>query len=167
MSGPVDERNALLRALDSQRRHVIGTVEALHGDQLRTATLPSGWTPLGLVRHLTLSDERYWFDSIVGGEPLDWFPEGPGADWVVDPSESADDVVAAYRDQIRVSNGWIERTDIDAPPRRPDPAWAEWGIDFPDLRTVMLHMIVETATHAGHLDVAVELIDGRQHLVLD
>jgi hypothetical protein len=52
-------------------------------------------------------------------------------------------------------------------PRQPDPHWQEWGIDFPDLRFIMLHVIKETACHAGHLDAARELIDGRQWIVLD
>jgi hypothetical protein len=32
---------------------------------------------------------------------------------------------------------------------------------------IVVHMLVETATHAGHLDAAAELLDGRQHLVVD
>lgn len=166
MSAPRVERDALRRALDAQRAHVLAVVDGLGDTPLRTATCPSGWTPLGLVQHLTLADERYWFASIVGGEPLDWFPPGPGADWAVAPDAPAASIIDAYRDQIRVSNRWIEATDIAAPPRRRDPLWAEWGVDFPDLRTILLHLIVETATHAGHLDVAVELVDGRQHLVM-
>ena len=39
-------------------------------------------------------------------------------------------------------------------------------MDFPDLRTILLHMIVETSVHAGHLDTTRELIDGRQWIVL-
>ena len=38
-------------------------------------------------------------------------------------------------------------------------------VDFPDLRYSMLHMIKETATHAGHLDAAAEILDGRQWMV--
>ena len=39
-------------------------------------------------------------------------------------------------------------------------------MDFPDVRSVVMHMITETAVHAGHLDAVRELIDGRQWLVL-
>ena len=39
-------------------------------------------------------------------------------------------------------------------------------MDFPDLRYIMLHMITETACHAGHLDAARELIDGTQWIVV-
>ncbi len=60
----------------------------------------------------------------------------------------------------------ITATPLDMPPRQPDPSWKDWGIDFPDLRFIMLHMIKETACHAGHLDAVRELLDGRQWIVL-
>ena len=42
-----------------------------------------------------------------------------------------------------------------------------WGANFQNVRVVVAHMIVETATHAGHLDATAELLDGRQQLVMD
>jgi hypothetical protein len=42
----------------------------------------------------------------------------------------------------------------------------EWGKRFTSLRVVMLHVLKETAGHAGHLDAAAELLDGRQWIVL-
>jgi hypothetical protein len=121
---------------------------------------------LGLVKHLTLADERYWFRCVMGGESVDYFPERPGGDWLVAPAESRGEIVAAYRDEIVRANELITNTPLDAPPRRRDPLWHEWGQDFPDLRFIVLHMIVETATHAGHLDAVCELIDGRQWIVV-
>ena len=60
----------------------------------------------------------------------------------------------------------IVATPLDMPPRQPDSWWQEAGIDFPDLRYIMLHVITETSVHAGHLDAVRELIDGRQWIVL-
>ena len=57
----------------------------------------------------------------------------------------------------------VVATDV---PAQRDPQWDEWGIDFPTVRAIMLHMIVETSTHAGHLDATRELLDGKQHMVL-
>ena len=70
------ETELLLRFLNGQRRHVLGILEDLPEEQLRRPVLPSGWNCLGLVKHLALSDEHYWFRSVVGGEPFDFFPEG-------------------------------------------------------------------------------------------
>ena len=160
------EAELLRDFLDQQRNHVLGILEGLTDEQLRRPVLPSGWNCLGMVRHLALADEHYWFRSVVAGESFDFFPEGPNAEWLLGPGESAGDVFARYRDEIERSNAVIAGTALDAPPRQPDPQWQEWGIDFPDLRFIMLHVMKETACHAGHLDAVRELIDGRQWIVL-
>jgi Protein of unknown function (DUF664) len=47
------ERDVLLATLAAQRAHVLSTLDGLSDEALRRAVLPSGWTCLGLVRHLT------------------------------------------------------------------------------------------------------------------
>ena len=69
--------------------------------------------------------------------------------------------------EIERSNAIIATTPLDMAPRQPDLGWGEWGNQFSDLRVVMLHVLKETACHAGHLDAVTELIDGRQWIVLD
>lgn len=167
MSSSGTREKVLLKAhLDSQRRHVLGAIEGLSDEQLRRPVLPSGWHCLGMLKHLALSDEHYWFRCVVAGEPLDFFPEGPNADWQVGADESADDIVALYRDEIARSDAVLATAHPDDPPQQPDAEWASWGLDFPDVRSILLHVITETAVHAGHLDAVLELIDGRQWVVL-
>jgi hypothetical protein len=48
---------------------------------------------------------------------------------------------------------------LDAPPARWPDYFGDWKLR--DLREIILHVITETATHAGHLDAARELLDGR------
>lgn len=160
------ETEALKESLDSQRNHVFGILDGLSDEQLRRPVLPSGWTCLGMIKHLALADEHYWFQCIVGGESFDYFPKGPDAEWQLGPGESAQDVFRLYQDEIQRSNEIIAATGIDTRPRQLDPRWGEWGQRFTSLRVVMLHMIVETANHAGHLDAAAEIIDGRQWVVI-
>jgi hypothetical protein len=160
------ERELLLSRLAGQRRHVLTQLEGLSDEQLRRPVLPSGWSCLGLVRHLTLSDERYWFEVVVAGEPLDFWPEGHNGDWRVDPDEPAADVLGAYRSAIARSDQIIAARRLDDPPEQPEDWWGDAGLSFPDMRTVLVHVLVETAVHAGHLDAVRELLDGRQHLVL-
>jgi hypothetical protein len=160
------EREVLLDRLAGQRRHVLTQLDGLSEDQLRRPVLPSGWSCLGLVRHLTLSDERYWFEVVVAGGPLDFWPEGENGDWRVEPDEPAAEVLAAYDRAIARSDAIIAARRLDDPPARPEDWWADAGLRFPDLRTVVVHVLVETAVHAGHLDAVRELLDGRQHLVL-
>ncbi len=160
------ERALLLSRLAAQRRHVLAQLEGLGDEQLRRPVLPSGWTCLGLVRHLTLSDERYWIEVVVSGRPLDFWPDGDGGDWVVDADEPGQAVLDAYVAAIASSDAIIAELSLDDPPAAPEAWWPQAGLAFPDLRSVLVHLIVETATHAGHLDAVRELIDGRQHLVL-
>ena len=166
MPGDSSERALLLNRLDAQRQHVLSQLDGLTDEQLRRLMLPSGWSCLGLVRHLTLSDERYWFDVVVAGRPLDFWPEGDRGDWRVDPTEPAAAVVQAYRAAIACSNQIITEMALDDAPAQPEDWWGPAGLDFPDLPTVMVHVMIEIATHAGHLDAVRELLDGRQHLVL-
>ncbi len=167
MGGGDATRGALVRSLDAQRHHALGIVDGLSEAQLHEPVLPSGWSCVGLINHLAVDVERYWFSCIIGGAPSD---EDDDADqdatrnWRVARTESADEVLARYRHEIDVSNGVIAATDLEAAPARRDDWWGEWKV--PDLRFVLLHVIAETACHAGHLDAARELTDGRLWLEL-
>ena len=160
------ERIRLLDHLAGQRRHVLAQVEGLSEEQLRRPVLPSGWSCVGLVRHLTLSDERYWFEVVVAGGPLDFWPEGANGDWQVQPDEPVADVIEAYRSAITRSDEVVSARALDEAPEQPEDWWEEAGLHFPDLRSVLVHVLVETSVHAGHLDAVRELLDGHQHLVI-
>jgi len=78
-TGPEDvEKQALPAFPDAQRASVLAIVADLAEDTLRTPVLPSGWTPLGMVKHLG-SAERHWFGRIAAGSAgdLPW-PDMPG-----------------------------------------------------------------------------------------
>ena len=118
------------------------------------------------MRHLTLSDERYWFGVVMAGHALDFWPEGDNADWHVADDEPAAAVVGEYAAAIEHSDAIIARLRLDDPPAQPEEWWADAGLSFPSLRAVLLHVVVETATHAGQLDAVRELLDGKQYIVL-
>jgi len=163
-----NETELLVGFLDSQREHVLGILDGLSESELRRAVLPSGWSSLGLVKHLALGVEHYWIRCIVAGESLEFFAEHgleDQGDWRVSPSETPDEILGLYRAEIARSNEIIRATPLDAPPSQRDPGWGEWNIS--DLRFILLHLIEETACHAGHLDAVRELIDGRQWLTFE
>jgi hypothetical protein len=164
MVAMADERQALIRALDIQRHHVLGILDGLTEEQLHRPVLPSGWSCLGLVHHLAVGVEHYWFRCIAGGEPTDVLPQGPGADWVVGPDQSGESVLGLYRQETALADRVIAATPMDAPPRQRDEWWGDW--DVPDFRFILVHVITEVACHAGHLDAAVELLAGRQWIVV-
>jgi hypothetical protein len=157
-----DETEALLASLNAQREHVLGALEGLSEDALRRPALPSGWTPLGLVQHLALEVEQFWFRGAVAGEPITLTSADEA--WQVPPGVSSAAVLDRYRDEIARANTIIAVTPADAMPKW----WPDFFRDFParPLRKTILHVITETATHAGHLDAFRELVDGGQWLVL-
>ncbi|MDQ2847857.1 MAG: DinB family protein [Actinomycetota bacterium] len=161
------ERTTLLSHLTAQRNHVLDTVDGLTDDELRRPLLPSGWTCLGLIRHLTLDGERFWFRGPVAADPvvIEAVENGPDDGWQVAASVPADAVLEEYRQEIERSNEIVAGTALDSPPSWwPASLFDGWRVD--NLREIILHMIAETACHAGHLDAARELLDGRQWLVL-
>jgi hypothetical protein len=156
------ERQALLSSLNDQRDHVLGILEGLPEEALRRPVLPSGWMCLGLVRHLALDVERFWFGGVVAGEP--GVLESEESAWDVPPGVPAGEVLGLYRQEIARANAIISATPLVSPPVRWPDFFGNWRLD--DLREIVLHVITETATHAGHLDAARELIDGRTWLTL-
>ncbi|HEY7432691.1 MAG TPA: DUF664 domain-containing protein [Streptosporangiaceae bacterium] len=141
------EAALLLYYLEGQRKSVFDVLDGLPDDALRRAVLPSGWTCLGMVQHLAIDDERYWFRWIAAGEHV----EIPAADatWQVPASTPAEAVFDLYRDEIRRANAIIGDTPLDALARARDPQWDVWGWPGPgdvvNLRWIILHMIEETA----------------------
>jgi uncharacterized damage-inducible protein DinB len=159
------ETSALLASLTIQRNHVLGILEGLTDDQLRRPVLPLGWSCLGMVQHLTISDERFWFRGIVGGDSACVSASADEAKaeaiWQVAPDAPAAAVLEAYRQEIELADAVIAATPLDQPPAIwPTEIWPDWRL--PNLRAIILHVITETACHAGHLDAARELIDGHQ-----
>lgn len=89
------EKSALLSSLNNQREHVLGILDGLSEDELRRAVLPSGWTCLGMVSHLAISVEQFWFRGVVAGEPIELM-EDSAAMWQVDPGTRGDAVFEIY-----------------------------------------------------------------------
>ncbi|WP_393063705.1 DinB family protein [Streptomyces sp. LN549] len=163
---PGAEIRALLSSLEGQRRHVLGILEGLDAEALRRPVLPSGWTCLGLVQHLALDVERFWFRAVFTGDAaviaaLDEIDDA----WQVAPGTTGAEVLDRYRAETGLADAVITAAVADAP-----LAWwphAQFGEPhLHTLRDVLLHVITETACHAGHLDAARELLDGRRWLVL-
>jgi uncharacterized damage-inducible protein DinB len=157
------ERTALLAHLNAQRRHIVGILDGLDDDALRRPMLPSGWSCLGLVQHLALDVERFWFRAVAAGEQVA-LEDGDGG-WRAPPDRPSSEVFELYRDEISRADEIVRARRLDAA-----PAW--WpeeifpGLPAEPLRETVLHVITETATHAGHLDAVRELIDGRRWMVL-
>lgn len=149
------EKAALRWFLQAQRDSVLAILAGLDEQALTTPVLPSGWTPLGLIEHLGYA-ERHWFQEVALGtaDPLPFDNEDPP----LVTSRPAEQVFAFYRAQCVRGDEVLAATPLTAAPigKHGDDLDGE----ITDLRRIVLHMIEETARHAGHLDAVRELLDG-------
>ena len=155
------ESETLLSSLANQREHVLGILEGLSEENLQRPMLPSQWTCAGLVHHLAIDVERFWFRAVVPQRPA----HQKGDAWQVPAGLTAGAVLDLYRREVERADAIIAATSLDSPPAWwPDDLFGSWRLG--DVREIVLHVIAETACHAGHLDAARELIDGQQWIVL-
>ncbi|MFD7716827.1 DinB family protein [Streptomyces sp. NPDC059814] len=153
------EREALCGFLDKQRAGLLRkTVGVSDVDARRTPTA-SSLSLLGLLKHSALW-ERRWFQVIVAGRvlPGEW-PEPEERDWDaedfrVGEQDTVKHWTAYFEEQAATSREITAGLELDAPCGRAD-------LMDRNLRWVLLHMIEETARHAGHADIIRESIDGR------
>lgn len=148
--GSGDERELLLQWLGYLRWAVCRKLDGVDDEGAR-------WTPdgaliplLGVVGHLTCVEWR-WIDGGFRGAEVSRSEEEfrPGPDVTVEGA------LGAYRERAAATDAFIRSTDLT---RRSHPgSWAEGH----DLRWVVLHLINETARHAGHADATRELLDGK------
>jgi uncharacterized damage-inducible protein DinB len=155
----------LIDTLTSQREHVLGVVTGLSEADLRRPALPSGWSCAGLINHLALDVELFWFPAVIDGQPDAIAELELIADpWQIDPDVPAERILANYRKQVERADAVLAKVDLDAAPAWwPRDQFGNWRLD--SNYQVLLHVITETACHAGHLDAARELIDGNQWFV--
>ncbi|MDX1448631.1 MAG: DinB family protein, partial [Acidimicrobiia bacterium] len=150
-----DEFTTLTSFLDYFREVVVHKLEGVEESALRAVLVPSRLTTLGgIIRHLGFV-ERWWFQSVYAGRELDypWSKEAPDAEFLVPDGASADSLIAFYRDCCAESRRVVEESpDLDRVVRA--------GSREVSLRWILVHMIEETARHAGHLDLLRESWDG-------
>ena len=146
-----------VRYLDYFRDQVVGRVESLSAHEQRSSRLPSGWTPVQLVKHLTHVERRWLEWGFEGAAISDPWADNRDGRWFVDDAESLDDLFSALRDQARRSNAIIAAHPLDEV-GQPGPRWS--GEPPATLERVLLHLLQEYARHVGHLDIVAELAGG-------
>ena len=154
-----DLRGLMLDYLDFLRETIAGKLDGLDPEALARSVVPSGWTPAGLVNHLVHVERRWlrWgFLAEQVSEP--WRDSDGGRGWRTPPDTSAASLRA-----LLVEAGWDARAVVE---QHPLTDVAATGGRFADgsepvqLQWILLHLIQEYARHAGHLDIARELVDG-------
>ncbi|MFD0784983.1 DUF664 domain-containing protein [Micromonospora azadirachtae] len=143
--------------LDYFRESVVAKLSALPADELRRSMLPSGWTPLELVKHLRYVELRWIEWGFQGRDVGDPWGDRRGDRWYVAPEESREDLLAALRAQGAHTRTVVQSGELSAH-GAPSERWE--GADPPPLERVLFHLLQEYARHLGHLDVVTELAGG-------
>lgn len=151
---PGDERTALVQRLDQYRTIVAAAVADLRWDQASRRLLPAtDMTIAGIVKHLAWAEDRWFQGRLLGSAmPPPW--DRPGADdpdqsMRLAPGDSVASIVELYETACRRSrHATASCAALDHVAAVPS-----FGVGPVNLRWILVHMIEETARHAGHLDV--------------
>jgi uncharacterized damage-inducible protein DinB len=155
-----DERDGLLSFLAQQRDGLRLAAHGLTEEQARATPTASSLSVGGLVKH-TATTERGWIDTVLGRtRPMS--AEDYGADFRMTPEETVADVLEFYAQVAKETEEVVAGVaDLDQPVPVPrDQPWFPAEVDAWSVRWVLLHLIEETARHAGHADIVRECVDG-------
>ena len=168
------ERADLLDSLAEHRFLLRNTTRGLTDEQVAAAPTASSLCLGGLIKHVTYG-ERHWVDFILAGPSAmfsgrkDW-SEWDESDYAayntifrMRPGETLAAVLADYGRVARRTDGLLATLDLDAAHPLPRAPWFEPGARW-SARRVLVHIIGETAQHAGHADIIRETLDGAKSM---
>jgi hypothetical protein len=160
MSGS-DPKADLHRYLQASREALVWKLDGLSEYDARRPLVPTGTNLLGIVKHVASVESGYFgatFDRPFD-EPMPWVDDDaePNADMWATPDQSREDIVGLYKRVWAHSDATIAALPLDAIGHVP---WWPEHVSEVTLHRILVHMIDETARHAGHADLVRELVDG-------
>jgi uncharacterized damage-inducible protein DinB len=161
------ERADLLQSLARQRHFLRYTTRGLTDDQAARQTTVSALSLGGLIKHVALT-ERQWMRFIVEGPSAMNWNEADAGDWMTGfrmlDGETLAGLLETYAQVAgRTEDLVAQLPDLDAAQPLPSAPWFEPGARW-SARRVLLHVIAETAQHAGHADIIRESLDGAKSM---
>ena len=164
-TGPARPSHAelLQRYLQRERENLVGTLDGLSEHDVRRPMTPSGTSLLGLVKHVASVELGYLGDCVgrPSGIELPWDNEAgheESADMWATAEESREWLLDLYRRSWAHGDESIRELGLEAPAHVP---WWREGQRDTTLGYLLVHLLAETAHHAGHADILRESIDGR------
>jgi uncharacterized damage-inducible protein DinB len=158
------ERADLLESLTTHRNFLRFTVRGLTDEQASQRPTASELTLAGLIKHVA-GTEAAWVRFIEGGPEAmsgDWSPEAWAREWRLEPGQTLASVLEDYAGVARYTDDLVATLpDLDVSHPLPAAPWFQPGARR-SARRVFLHIIAETAQHAGHADILRETIDGQK-----
>jgi hypothetical protein len=161
------ERADLLETLRAHRSLLRHTVQGLTDEQARLRTTASELTLGGLVKHVAATEAGWARFIVQGTEAMATPTDDAGfAAWADEfrmlPGETLAGVLARYAEVAARTDDLVRSLpDLDASHPLPEAPWFEPGARR-SARRVFLHIVAETAQHAGHADILRESLDGQK-----
>ena len=157
------EAETLVSTLRERRAFLRQTLDGMTEEQAAARSTVSQLCLGGLVKHVAVT-EAAWAGFIREGAPaMERAAAETQAAWedafAMLPGETVDGVLARYADVAAATDALVMETDLDSGHPLPEAPWFPRGVSW-SARRVVLHMIGETAQHAGHADIIREAIDG-------
>jgi uncharacterized damage-inducible protein DinB len=158
-----DERDGLLRFLEQQRHVLKIAAHGLTDEQARLTPTKSALSVGGLVKHVATTEDG-WLDIILQlpQKPFDEAMADYRTGYSLGPSETLAGVLTRY-DEVAARTAAVIAGIEDLGQAVPVPKGVPWypqDIEAWSVRWVLLHLIEETARHAGHADIIREHVDG-------
>jgi hypothetical protein len=158
------ERADLIESLRRHRSFLRFTVRGLTDEQAQRRPTVSALNLAGLIKHVAATEAGWARFAEGGAEAMNrnWGPDVQSRFWHLSPGETLAGVLADYEEVARRTDELIAALpDLDADHALPEAPWFEPGARW-SARRVFLHVIAETAQHAGHADILRESIDGQK-----
>jgi uncharacterized damage-inducible protein DinB len=161
------ERADLLESLARTRYFLRHTTRDLTDEQAAQRTTASELSLGGLIKHVTLT-ERQWIRFIQAGPAAMAWDQSSVGDWMsAFRMEPGDTLAGLLEEYARAADETAELVaglpDLDAAQPLPEAPWFPPGAQW-SARRVLLHVIAETAQHAGHADIIRESLDGAKSM---
>jgi uncharacterized damage-inducible protein DinB len=158
------ERTDLIESLRRHRNFLRFTVRDLTDEQAQQRPTVSALNLAGLIKHVA-GTEASWMRFAQGGAEAmrrNWGPDIYSRHWHLERGETLAGVLADYEEVSRTTDEFVASVpDLDVEHALPEAPWFEPGAHW-SVRRVVLHIIAETAQHAGHADILRESIDGQK-----
>jgi uncharacterized damage-inducible protein DinB len=157
-----DEREGLLAYLEQQRHAMRTAVYGLTEDQARRTPTASQLSVGGLLKHV-VSVEKGWIDHVAGTDSTSFHDyQAYAATFAMTGDDTISDLLARYQQAAARTDDVIAGVaDLgQAVPVPKDVPWFPDDVEAWSVRWVLLHLIEETARHAGHADIVRECVDG-------
>lgn len=158
------ERAVLLETLQQHRFLFTFTAQGLTDEQAAASPTASVLSIGGLIKHVTAVEES-WVRFIEQGtsamEPGADARENHEANFRMAPGETLEGLLARYAEVAAYTDKLVETVDLDLAHPLPSAPWFPEGKTW-SARRVLVHIVAETAQHAGHADIIRETIDGQK-----